>query len=54
MKLNTISRALINSYISHDEFALVNVLIMNNVLRKYNDMKEEIKYLKTSIVHQRF
>ena len=41
-KLDTIriliSKALINSYISHDEFVLVN-----NVLREYNDIKEEIK-----------
>ena len=37
-KLNTIevpiSKALIDSYISHDEFASVN-----NVLREYNEMK---------------
>ena len=44
-----ISRALINSYINHDEFVLVN-----NVLRKYSDMKEEIKNLETSAAHQRF
>ena len=44
-----ISRVLINSYISHDEFVLVN-----NVLRKYSDMKEEIKNLETSAAHQRF
>ena len=41
-KLNTIevliSKALINTYISHDEFVLVN-----NVLRQYNEIKEEIK-----------
>ena len=41
-KLNTIevltSKALIDSHISHDEFASVN-----NVLREYNEMKEEIK-----------
>ena len=40
--LNTIevliSKALIGSYIIHDEFVLVN-----NVLREYNEMKEEIK-----------
>ena len=40
-KLNTIevliSKALINSYISQDKF------LVNNVLRKYNEMKEEIK-----------
>ena len=41
-KLNTIevltSKALIDSYISHDKFVSVN-----NVLREYNEMKEEIK-----------
>ena len=45
-KLNTIeiliSTALINSYISHDEFVSVN-----NVLREYNEMKEEIKNRET-------
>ena len=47
-KLNTIevliSKALINSYISHDEFASVN-----NVLREYNEMKKEIKNPETSV-----
>ena len=33
-----ISKALIDCYISHYEF-----LLINNVLRKYNKMKEEIK-----------
>ena len=41
-KLNNIevliSKALIDSYISHDEFVSVN-----NVLREYYEMKEEIK-----------
>ena len=41
-KLNTtdilISKALINSYINHGKF-----VSMNNVLREYNEMKEEIK-----------
>ena len=41
-KLNTIevqiSKDLIDSYISHDEF-----VSMNNVLREYYDMKEKIK-----------
>ena len=32
-----ISKALIDSYITHDELVSVN-----NVLRKYNEMKEEI------------
>ena len=44
-KLNTIkvliSKALIDSYISHDEFASVN-----NVLREYNEMKKEKKIVK--------
>ena len=33
-----ISKALADSYISHDEF-----LSVNNMLREYNEMKEEIK-----------
>ena len=37
-----ISKALVNSNISHDEFTL-----KNNVLKDYDDMKEEIKHLKT-------
>ena len=37
-----ISKALIDLNISHDEFILVN-----NLLKKYYDMKEEIKSLKT-------
>ena len=41
-KLNTIevliSKSLIDSYISYDEFVSVN-----SVLRKYNEIKEEIK-----------
>ena len=36
------SKAFIESYINHDEF-----LSLNNALRGYNDMKEEIKILKT-------
>ena len=44
-KLNSIevliSKALINSNINCDEFALINVL------REYDNMKEEIKNLKT-------
>ena len=35
-----ISKALIDSYISHDEFFSVN-----NALRKYNEIKKEIKEL---------
>ena len=45
-KLNSIEvlicKALIDLNISHDEFILVN-----NVLKEYDDMKEEIKNLKT-------
>ena len=37
-----ISKALINSNISHDKFVLVN-----NVPKEYDDMKEEIEKLKT-------
>ena len=37
-----ISKALIDSNISHDEFVLIN-----NVLKEYEKMKEEIKNLKT-------
>ena len=46
-KLDTIeviiSKVLIDSYISHDEFFSVN-----NVLREYNEMKEDIKNPETS------
>ena len=41
-----ISKALIYSVISHDEF-----ILMNNVLKDYNDMKEETKNLKIYTVH---
>ena len=44
-KLDTIqrliSKAMIDSYINHDQFVLVN-----NAVRKYNEMKEEIKNFK--------
>ena len=53
IKLNSIevliSRYLICSKFSHDEFVLIN-----NALKDHDDMKEEIKNLKTSTVHQRF
>ena len=39
-----ISKSLINSYNSHDEFFSVN-----NVLREHNEMKEEIKNPETSL-----
>ena len=37
-----ISKALIDSNISHDEFVLIN-----NVLKAFDNVKEEIKILKT-------
>ena len=37
-----ISKPFIDSVISHDDFVLIN-----NVLKKYNKMKEEINNLKT-------
>ena len=43
------SATLIDSYIGHDEFALVN-----NILREYGEMKEPIKNLKALRAHQRF
>ena len=47
-RLNTIivliSKSLIDSYISHDEFVSAN-----NVLRENNKMKEEIKNPETSV-----
>ena len=45
-KINSVEvlilKALTKSYINHNEFVLVN-----NVLKEYNNMKEEIKDLKT-------
>ena len=47
-KLDTIkvliSEALIDSYISHDVFILVN-----SMLREYNETKEEIKNLQNAV-----
>ena len=47
-KLNTIEvinpKALIDSYISHDE-----IVSVNNVFREYNEIKEEIKNPETSM-----
>ena len=52
-KLNSIevliSKALIDSVISHDEFVLIH-----NVPKEFNKMKEEIKNLKTYSVYWRF
>ena len=39
-----ISKSLIDSYISHDEFVSIN-----NALREYSKMKEEIKNPETSV-----
>ena len=39
-----ISKSLIDSYISHDEFVSVS-----NVLREYNEMKEQIKSSEISV-----
>ena len=41
--------ALMESHIS-----LINLFLVNNMSREYDDMKEEIKNLKNSSVHQRF
>ena len=52
-KLNSIevliSKALIDSVISHDEFVLINTL-----LKEYEELKEEIKNLKINQVNLRF
>ena len=52
-KLNSvevlISKALIDSVNSHDEFVLIN-----NALKKHNEMREEIKTLKTQSLCRRF
>ena len=52
-KLNSIeiliSKALTDSNISHNEFG-----IMHKVLKEYDEMKEEIKNLKTLSVYRRF
>ena len=49
-KLNTIevliSQALIDSYISHNEFVLVN-----NVLREYIEIKKEVKNPENSVLY---
>ena len=51
-KLNTIevliSEALIDSAISQDKFVLIN-----NVLKEYDEMKEEVKNLRLNRVYQR-
>ena len=52
-KLNNLEvlvfRTLIDWHISNDEFVSVN-----NLLKEYDDIKEEIKTLETSPVHQKF
>ena len=51
-KLNTIkvliSKVVIDSYISHDEFGLVN-----NVLREFYEMKEKIKHPEISMEYKK-
>ena len=44
-----ISKALAYSNINHDKFILIN-----NVLKEYDDIKKEIKYLITSSLYQRW
>ena len=44
-----VSKSLIDSFISHDEFVLID-----NALKHYDEMKEEMKNLKNSWVYQRF
>ena len=44
-----ISKSLTDSVVSHDKFVLIN-----NVLKEYDEMKNEIKNLNSWIVHQRF
>ena len=52
-KLNNIevliSKALIDSNITHDKFAS-----RKNMLKEYDDIKEEIKNLKTWTLNQKF
>ena len=52
-KLNSIevltSKALMDSVISHNEFVLIN-----NFIKEYNKMKEEIKNLETYKLYRRF
>ena len=52
-KLNStevlISKKLIDSVISHDKFVL-----LNNVPKKFDEMKNETKSLKSETVHQTF
>ena len=44
-----ISKTLTDSIISHDEFVLIN-----DVLKQYNEMKKEIRYLMTYSVYWKF
>ena len=44
-----LSKPLIGLNISHEEFVLIN-----NMLKEYDDIKEEIINLKTCIVYRRF
>ena len=47
-KKTLIPTALTGSYISHDEFALVN-----NFLNEFDDFKKKFKHLKASAINQR-
>ena len=44
-----ISKSLINSNINHDEFVSIN-----NVVKEYKEIQEEIRNLKTQSIYQRF
>ena len=44
-----ISKTLIHTYVSHDEFVSVN-----NLLREYNKMKEEIKNTQNAVEYTIF
>ena len=47
--ISNLSKRLNESYVSHFEF-----VVINNVLKEYNEMEEEIKNLKTQTANQRF
>ena len=44
-----ICKSIIDSNISHDEFALIN-----NMVREYDYVKEGLKHWETSLVYRRF
>ena len=47
-----IAKALISNFISN--FSHNEIVLINNVLKEYVEMKQEVKNLKTWTVHQRF